>query len=331
MSSFGTPPPSPVKTTTYTHAPSAPNQRKNKNIDDMNKLIAELSEGEYNEQFLSFDRPISTFQGKLLKNQTELLERENQNPTIRVYIDNATQNPRLVYKISYISTIEREINAYEALEKRDVKRTHILKRVGGPIVLNEKFGMFITEWKEGLESENLIWTKIGQAENDENKTKADRLIKLEKEATKYLIKAGVEHKDIAGNLYEVGLGPGLESGFFWIDFEQSEVEDLQAVREAPRKTSLFGPDSISPFSSPEKRPGLFEDSDDENSDDENESPNKKGNYEKVKPNSLLGSEDDVTGGKSRNKKSRKNKKHKRKSKSNKRKSNKRKTKSHKRK
>ena len=318
MSYFGTPPSSPVRTTTYTDAPSAPNQRKNKNIYDMNKLIAELSEGKYNEQIWSFDRPISTFQKKLQKEETKELKRENQNPTIRVYIDNATQNPRLVYKISYISTIEREINAYEALEKHDVNRTHILRRVGGPIVLNEKFGMFITEWKEGLESENLIWTKIGQAENDEDKTEAKRLHGLEKEATEYLKSAGVEHKDIAGNLYEVGLDPGLESGFFWIDFEQSEVEDLQA---APKETSLFGPDSISPFSSPEKRPGLF--------GDENESPNKRGNS-----NSLIDSEEEVeevTGGKSRNKKSRKTKKHKRKSKSNKRKSNKRKTKSHKRK
>ena len=327
MSFFGTPPPSPVKTTTDTHAPSAPNQRKNKNIDDMDNLIAELSEGKYNERFLSFvDRPISTFQGKLQKGETKELKRENQNPTIRVYIDNATQNPRLVYKISYISTIEREINAYEALEKRDVKRTHILKRVGGPIVLNEKFGMFITEWKEGLEPENLIWTNITQAENDEKKTEAKRLHGLEKEATTYLENAGVEHKDIAGNLYEVGLGPGLESGFFWIDFEQSEVEVLQAVREAPSKTSLFGPDSISPFSSPDKRPGLFGDS-----YDENESPNKIP-IKKGRPNSLFtDSDDDAKGGKSRNKKSRKNKKHKRKSKSNKRKSNKRKTKSHKRK
>lgn len=321
MSSFGTPTGtptgSPVKTTTYTHAPSAPSKRYNRDIEAMNELITELYDGIYNEQpegesneqseGKSNVHPVSTFQGKLLKNQTELLERENQNPVTRVYIDNATQNDRLVYKISYNSIIQREIEAYEALEKHDVNREHILTRVNGHIMLNEKFGMFITQWREGLEPENLIWPNITRAENNRDKTEADRLHGLEKEATKYLIKAGVEHKDIAGNLYEV------DGTFVWIDFEQSET-----------KKSWFS--SISPFSSPEKRPGLFGDS-----DDENESPNKKGNYEKGKTNSLFDSDDEMGGGKSRNKKSRKNKKHKRKSKSNKRKSNKRKTKSHKRK
>ena len=304
-----TPTGSPVRPTPS--APSAPSKRYGRDIEDMNKLITELSDGEYNEQSEgkyneqseeeSNVHPVSTFQGKLLKNQTKLLERENQNPVTRVYIDNATQNPRLVYKISYNSIIQREIEAYEALEKHDVNREHILTRVGHPIMLDDKFGMFITKWKKGLESENLIWTKIGQAENNRDKTKADRLHGLAKEATKYLIKAGVEHNDIAGNLYEVGLEP--ESVFVWIDFEQSET-----------KKSWFS--SISPFSRPEKRPGLFEES-----DDVNKSPNKR---------SLFGS-DEKGGGKSRNKKSRKNIKYKRKSKSNKRKSNKRKTKSHKRK
>jgi hypothetical protein len=310
MDFFGTQPTSPVrltgspvKTTTYTDAPSAPfapSKRYNRDIEAMNELITELYAKESNVH------PVSTFQEKLLNNQTELLERENQNPVTRVYIDNATQNDRLVYKISYKSIIQREIEAYEALEKHDVKREHILTRVGDPIMLNEKFGMFITKWKKGLESENLIWPKITQAENDENdenKTEADRLHGLEKEATKYLMKAGVQHKDIAGNLYEV------DGTFVWIDFEQSET-----------KKSWFS--SISPFPSPEKRPGLF--------GDENESPNKK-----VNSNRLFDSSDDddeeMGGGKSRNKKSRKNKKHKRKSKSNKHKSNKRKTKSHKRK
>jgi len=294
---------SPVKTTTY-NAPSAPDRRKDKDKEYMENLISKLiSPSEFN------DENVSKFQGKLRNNHTVLLERENQNPATRVYIDKNTQSPRLVYKISFNSIIEREIEAYVALEKHDVNREHILTRVNGHIMLNEKFGMFITQWREGLEPENLIWPNITRAENNRDKTEADRLIKLEKEATKYLIKAGVEHKDIAGNLYEV------DGTFVWIDFEQSET-----------KKSWFS--SISPFSSPEKRPGLFGDS-----DDDDESPNKRGNYEKVNSNRLFDSSDDdddeMLGGKPRNKKSRKNKKHKRKSKSNKRKSNKRK--SHKRK
>lgn len=287
---MATPTGSPVRTSSsYSRfePPSAPNQRQERDIEAMNDLIDTIKKKDYH------DSVLTTFKKKLNSGYTKPQSRLNQNPTNRVFIDDKTQKPRLVYKIAFNSVIEREIGVYKVLEKKDPELKHILNRQSDHIRLDRKFGMFITEYKEGLESRNLIWPNITKAENEKNNDEHKRLLALVQNANEYLEKAGVEHGDIAGNLYEVN------RDFVWIDFEQSIIKDFeQSITKG--KKSWFS--SLSPFSSPQKKSqGLFGDSDDE------ESPPKR-------PRALFSDENDendninrtlFNGGKSRNKKSHK--------------------------
>lgn len=288
---MATPTGSPVRTSSsYSRfePPSAPNQRQERDIEAMNDLIDTIKEEDYHDSVLTI------FKKKLNSGYTKPQSRLNQNPTNRVFIDDKTQKPRLVYKIAFNSVIEREIGVYKVLEKKDPELKHILNRQSDHIHLDGKFGMFITEYKEGLESRNLIWPNITKAENENNNDEHKRLLGLVNKANKYLEEAGVEHGDIAGNLYEV------KGDFVWIDFEQSIIKDFEKSITKGKKPWFS---SLSPFSSPKKSQGLF-------SDDE-ESPPKRSR-------GLFSDDDDENnenydinrkkldyGGKSRNKKSHK--------------------------
>lgn len=239
---MATPTGSPVRTSSsYYQPPPAPNRRNDNTANEMEELINGLHKNK--------NEIIVEFQQKLINGKTVLLSRENQNPATRVYIDTDEVSPRYVYKISYNSIIDREIKAYKALEKKDPERKHILERVGEPIQLSNKFGMFVTKHKDGLIPENLIYWNLTQAENNNDDDEIKRLGMLINDAKIYLDKAGVTHNDIAGNLYYA------YGTFVWIDFEVSDVKG---------KKSLLS--SISPFSSPKKKSQvLFGYSDDEES------------------------------------------------------------------
>ena len=280
---MATPQGSPVRPSSHSRfkPPSTPNQRQQRDIEAMDHLIDTIKKKDYH------DSVLTTFKNKLNSGYTKPQSRENQNPTNRVFIDDITQEPQLVYKIAFNSVIEREIRAYKALEKKDPDHIHILERVGEPIQLSDKFGMFITKHKNGLIPENLIYWNLTQAENNDDDDKIKRLEMLIDDAKKYLDHAGVTHNDIAGNLYDV------DGNFVWIDFEVSDVKGKKpwysplSPFSSPKKKSqgLFGysGDEISP---PKSSRGLFGDENDEN-------------------NNLNVRKTLFSGGKSRNKKSHK--------------------------
>lgn len=202
--------------------PLAPNRRYDESVEEMNEVIEGIKTGTHT------NSDLETFKKKLLSGKTNAVERTYQNPANRIFIDEEGGNIRYVYKIAYGSVVDKELVAYKKLKKHDSKNKHFLKLVSGAIEINENYSMFITEYKEGLEPENLLYTKLEVAKKQDE---VERLEGLIKSANDYLLKAGINHGDIAGNLYEV------DGTFFWIDFE------IQTSSSSA--TGLFGSDSKS--------------------------------------------------------------------------------------
>ena len=217
----------------------APNKEHAKSVEKMNEVIEGIKKVTHTNSVLE------TFKEKLHSGKTHALERLNQNPANRIFIDNEDVEPRYVYKIAYGSVVDKELDAYKKLKIHDTENTHFLKLVSEAIRINENYSMFITEYKKGLTPENLLYTKLEDAKEQDNEKEVKRLKGLIESAMKYLTDASITHGDIAGNLYEV------DGTFFWIDFE------IQTSSSSA--TGLFGPDSESE-ESPVNELGVSEES-----------------------------------------------------------------------
>jgi len=234
---IGTPPQG-----TQDRAPPAPNKEHAKSVEKMNEVI------EYIKNYRGKNSDIKIFKEKLHSGKTHALERTNQNPTNRTYIDNEGVKLRYVYKIAYGSVIKKELDAYKKLKEHDSKNKHFLKLVSEAIKITDKYSMFITEYKGGLTPENLLYTKLADAKKQEEVERLEGLIKSAKD---YLSKAGISHGDIAGNLYEV------DGNFFWIDFEiQTSSSSATGLLGSRSSTGLLGSDSES--ESPAKKSRVLE-------------------------------------------------------------------------
>tara|TARA_B100001175_G_scaffold108264_1_gene91977 strand:- start:2731 stop:3627 length:897 start_codon:yes stop_codon:yes gene_type:complete len=281
-----TPPPSPPGTptrfNTYAPPPSVVKKHEKRGINKMDNAI-EIIVG------MSKDRTrIGEFGQKLNSQQTKYFDRANQSSTTRVYIDKPHVNPRLVYKLGTKSKIQREIQNYEKLEIIDDAREHILRRVGGLIEIpGTDVAMFITLHQDGLTSDNLLY-------NPDNTKFPQNYEDLAVEAEEYLKRAGLEHDDIAGNLYVIN------GTYFWIDFEEMKGQSswFQFNHFSPTKRPR-DPDSPAHNTSTEASTSSSSDSP----------------YSDISDSSL-GTKPmppPHKGGKSRKKRSRKSKKHKKKS------------------
>ncbi len=292
------PPGTPTRFNTYAPPPSVVKKHERRNENKMDNAI-EIIVG-MRENGNAID-DIRQFGQKLINKKTKYFNRANQSSTTRVYIDDHDVNPRFVYKLGTYSKMKREIENYEKLEIIDDAREHILRRVGGLIEIpGTDVAMFITLYKDGLTSDNLLYNpdKTTFSEDDEQ---------LAVQAEEYLKLAGLEHDDIAGNLYVI------DKTFFWIDFEEMKGQS---------SWFQFNPFSPTKRLRPEDSPPHNTSTEASTSSSGDVSP-----VSEVSASSIDHMPYPPYPGGSRKKRSRKSKKHKRKS--NKRKSNKRKSKRHK--
>lgn len=203
----GTPPGTPNRFNTYAPPPSVVKKHERRGINKMDnaiEIIVGMSED---------DTRIGEFGQKLKSQQTKYFNRANQSSTTRVYIDDHDVNPRFVYKLGTYSKMKREIENYEKLENIDPRKTHILTRMSDLIEIpGTDVAMFITLYQDGLTSDNLLY-------NPDNTELPEGYEDLAVKAEEYLKSAGLEHDDIAGNLYVIDDNDGNKT-FFWIDFEE---------------------------------------------------------------------------------------------------------------
>lgn len=282
-----TPPPSPPGTptrfNTYAPPPSVVKKHEKRGINKMDnaiKIIVGMSK---------YRTRIGEFGQKLNSQQTKYFDRSNQSSTTRVYIDKPLVNPRLVYKLGTYSKMKREIENYEKLEEIKDHEKHILRRVSDLIEIpGTDVAMFITKYKDGLTSDNLLY-------NHDNTKFPQNYEDLAVEAEEYLKRAGLEHDDIAGNLYVIN------GTYFWIDFEEMKGQ-----------SSWF---QFNHFSrrSPSKRPRDPDSPPHNTSTEASTSSSSDSPYSDLSDYSLDPMPPPHKGGKSRKKRSRKSKKHKKKS------------------